>query len=127
MSHPKQCPKCQAELVPVRTSEGEVDRCRQCKGLWFDNMEHEDLKEFAEQIDIGHTSTGAKYNAIDRIACPVCPNSPMIRMVDPIQPHIWFESCPVCYGRFYDAGEYRDFSELTLSEIFRRAPTRARP
>jgi uncharacterized protein len=47
-------------------------------------------------------------------------------MVDPQQPHIWFESCKNCYGRFYDAGEFRDFAEHTLVEFFEdlNAPAR---
>jgi Zn-finger nucleic acid-binding protein len=32
----------------------------------------------------------------------------MIRMVDRHQPHIWYESCPVCFGVYMDAGEFRD-------------------
>ena len=50
----------------------------------------------------------------------------MLRMVDPRQPHIWFESCPVCHGRFYDAGEYRDFAEFTLGDLIRRFTAPAR-
>ena len=41
--------------------------------------------------------------------CPACGHYPLIHMVDPHQPHLRFESCKFCYGRFYDAGEFRDF------------------
>lgn len=121
-----QCPKCGSECEEVSAPEGVVDRCSNCQGLWFDNMEHEDLKPHAALVDIGDAEKGAQFNIIDRIFCPRCPSSPLIRMVDPQQPHIWFESCTTCYGRFYDAGEFRDFSELTLKEIFRRRPTQPR-
>jgi hypothetical protein len=38
-------------------------------------------------------------------------------MVDPAQPDIWFESCPVCHGTFFDAGEFRDWKDRTLGEF----------
>ena len=122
-----QCPKCHAAFEEVELTDGIVDRCTGCRGLWFDNMEHEELKQHAAVLDDGSASKGAEYNAVDRISCPRCPgDNHMIRMVDPIQPHIWFESCSICYGRFYDAGEFRDFSELTFAEFFRRRPTQPR-
>ncbi|WP_211369490.1 hypothetical protein [Pseudoxanthomonas kalamensis] len=47
-------------------------------------------------------------------------------MVDPQQPHIWFESCKYCYGRFYDAGEFRDYAEHDLADWIKswKAPER---
>lgn len=114
------CPKCQSPMEKVATAAGVVDRCTACKGMWFEIQEFEDQKAHAAIIDIGDAALGAQHNANDRIRCPVCANSPLIRMVDPQQPHIQFESCTVCYGRFFDAGEYRDLSELTLSDLYKR-------
>jgi uncharacterized protein len=84
------------------------------------------LKELADQIDTGDEAVGEQYNHVDRINCPKCIQWPLLRMVDPQQPHIWFESCKNCYGRFYDAGEFRDFAEHTLVEFFEdlNAPAR---
>lgn len=120
------CPKCQSPFEQVTTSGATVDRCTVCQGLWFDLLEHEELKQHADAIDTGDAAVGATHNSNDRIACPKCPNSPMIRMVDPAQPHIWFESCTVCYGRFYDAGEFRDFAEVTFGEFIRSLSSKAR-
>ncbi len=120
------CPKCNANMEKVSAQHLVVDRCSECKGLWLDMLEHEDLKSSAAQIDTGDAKLGAKYNAIERINCPSCANSRMIRQVDPQQPHIWFESCPVCYGRFYDAGEFRDFAESSWKDFFRQFKVRAR-
>jgi len=120
------CPKCQASFESVTTQAGIVDRCTGCQGLWFDLLEHEDLKDFAQQVDTGCEKTGRRYNQVDRIDCPVCPSSRLTRMVDRAQPHIWFESCPTCHGRFYDAGEFRDFAELTLVDRLKRLFVRER-
>jgi Zn-finger nucleic acid-binding protein len=103
----------------VPTPQGVVDRCSNCKGMWFKMLGDEELKPYADEVDVGSAEVGARFNKIDRIHCPVCPDSQLIRMVDPEQPHIWFESCPICYGRFFDAGEFRDLSEVTLADFFR--------
>ena len=122
------CPKCQASMQPVRVEGGEIDRCSGCGGLWFDMLEDEDLLSLAAEIDTGDPAVGRQHNAIDRITCPKCSEAqPMIRMVDPAQPHIWFESCTVCYGKFFDAGEYRDLAEFTVGDWFKRLRARPRP
>ena len=120
------CPKCHDEMERVKLAAGELDRCKGCQGMWFDLLEEEDFRAVAAEVDIGDAATGAQYNAIDRIQCPVCPDSPLIRMVDLTQPHIWFESCTTCYGRFLDAGEFRDFAEVTVEDWFKRFSAPAR-
>jgi len=127
MADALRCPKCDSPMERVVRPSGHADRCTRCRGLWFGMLEHERLKDAAEAIDIGDAEVGREYNHIDRIKCPACYESQLIRMVDPQQPHIWFESCKRCYGRFYDAGEFRDFAEHTIAEFFRDfgAPERA--
>lgn len=115
------CPKCGHAMEQVVYSDIEVDRCTLCRGLWFDLMEHEQLRELrgAESIDTGDPAVGAIFNRDDRISCPRCAG-PMIRMVDPQQPHIWYESCGVCHGVFFDAGEFTDYKQRTVGDFFRR-------
>jgi uncharacterized protein len=50
-----ECPKCQAQMEVVQFEEVEVDRCVRCGGLWFDVLEHEELRDRsgAETIDTG--------------------------------------------------------------------------
>jgi len=120
------CPKCNSDFEHVNTPFGDVERCFSCKGLWLDMREHEDLKDIAEGVDTGDPEVGKKYNEIGEIYCAVCPNSKMIRMVDAEQPHIWFESCPTCYSRFYDAGELTDFSEHTIGDFIKKFTVKER-
>ena len=122
-----QCPKCSSMMTKATTQAGQADRCSRCGGIWLDAMEHETLKEYAKEIDTGDAATGEKYNKIEKIKCPICPNSPMIRMVDNDQPHIWFESCSSCHGRFFDAGEFKDLSENSLSDFMKRFSAQPRP
>lgn len=121
------CPKCQAAMITVTTEAGEVERCSACGGLWFDRLEDRKQKPHAQQLDTGDAERGARYNAVDRISCPICPNTPLTRMVDKDQPHIWFEACPSCNGRYFDAGEFRDLAERSLADVIRsfRAPGRS--
>ncbi len=114
------CPKCSHSMELLVLLEASAHRCTHCKGLWFELMAHETLKRHADELDIGDPAIGAECNHIDRISCPVClGNRALVRMVDPQQPHIWFESCKYCYGRFYDAGEYHDFVERDFADLIK--------
>lgn len=121
-----QCPKCQQQMEKVFTKFGIVDRCTGCAGMWFDVLEDKDMAKLAGVVDTGSKAVGKQFDHIDEIYCPVCPNSKLLRMVDPAQPHIRFESCNVCHGRFYDAGEYRDVSHLGVSDFFKRFAAKPR-
>ena len=121
------CPKCSADMEKVVYSNIEVDRCTDCKGLWFDLLEHVELKAMSgsEAIDIGDPEVGRKFNRIEDIKCPVC-TTQMIKMVDREQHHIWYESCPSCYGVFFDAGEFTDYKEDSFIDFVRDVFTRER-
>ena len=114
-----QCPKCGGEFQQVKHGDVEFDRCSACNGLWFDAFEHEALKATpgSETIDLGPNGakpTGGEGTKI----CPRC-NVKMIDMVVAAQPHIAYESCGVCHGVYFDAGEFLDFREETLGESWR--------
>ena len=118
------CPKCISPMVPVTFAGIEVDRCSDCQGLFFDEFEKEQLLKMkgADAIDVGDPTTGREFNKVDRIHCPRC-SSLMICMVDVEQPHIWFEHCTVCGGSFFDAGEFKDLTHLTVADFFRDLAT----
>jgi Zn-finger nucleic acid-binding protein len=114
------CPKCKAAMEKVAFGGTTVDRCVTCKGLWFDAREHEHLKEAegSEAIDTGSKGGSPPMPPGAKVMCPVC-HTPMIQMSDHNQPHLKYESCTVCYGVFFDAGEFRDFKEVTVAEAVR--------
>ena len=124
---PLHCPKCRAAMEPVTVAGIEVDRCTGCRGLWFDLLEQEDLKDASgiASLDSGDPVTGDRYDQVGLIRCPV-DGQPMVRMVDKAHPALWLESCPVCYGTFFDAGEFREFSEDSFRDMVLRRP-RHRP
>ncbi len=118
------CPKCRADMEPVEYEGTEVDRCTICQGIWFDAGEIDLLKskQAAAAIDIGDKKTGRESNRIDRYDCPRCGGA-MVRVVDPVQNHIWYETCGGCNGSYLDAGELRDLSTRSISDFFRSLAT----
>jgi Zn-finger nucleic acid-binding protein len=113
------CPKCGDDMEKVHFHRFVVDRCTGCKGLWLSAMDREYLSVVrdAESIDTGPRHVEDRSAKV-KIDCPVC-HTPMIRMVDHKQPHIWYESCPVCYGVFHDAGEFRDTKSHNIVDFIR--------
>ena len=116
-----QCPKCRSEFETLRHEGIEVDRCPGCGGIWFDALEKERLASSAggAELDAGDPRVGRRYNDMTNIQCPRC-EVKMFRMTDHTQFHIEYESCPTCYGTFFDAGEFKDLSRLTLAERLRK-------
>lgn len=118
-----ECPKCQSPMEEhtLTTLSGgvTVDRCTNCKGIWFDIGEAELLKEkwMSDYIDSGDPVVGQKYNEIRDINCPRC-GKQMEQLNDPVQTHIQYEGCAE-HGMYFDAGEFTDYKYETLMDIFR--------
>jgi PAT family beta-lactamase induction signal transducer AmpG len=118
------CPKCRSDMEQIIIDGTEVDRCSSCHGLWFDSGELSKLRtrEAAAVLDIGDVKKGKEQNKIENYRCPRCAG-PMNRLVDPAQPHIWFEQCGSCRGSFFDAGELTDLATVSASDFFKRFMT----
>ncbi len=107
----------------MRTLQGLVtyDQCSSCKGFWFDTGEAEKLKDTwrPDFIDSGDPQTGKELNKVRDVNCPRC-GKQMEKISDPKQRHIHLETCPE-HGVFMDAGEFKDYKNETLMDIFRGA------
>jgi len=118
-----ECPKCNAAMAEhtLSTLSGgvTVDRCSDCKGIWFDIGEAEQLKDkwMSDFIDDGDADVGREHNGIRDINCPRC-SKKMIELSDPVQTHIQYEACSE-HGMYFDAGEFTDYKYETLMDIFR--------
>ena len=114
------CPKCSADMEQIEIDDVVIDRCNSCKGIWFDEGEVEALsnKEAAAAIDTGDTGLGKLQNAFDHYNCPRC-GGQMEKQTAPKQAHIWYETCVDCRGSFFDAGEFLDLSQVTVSDFFK--------
>lgn len=114
------CPKCDSVMEEVTFNGVTVERCTQCKGLWFAGAEHKELKKMkgAEAVDTGSAKVGKQYNDMEDVACPVC-GEEMDTVADKFQPHIHYELCHKGHGVFFDAGEFKDFKEENLGDFFK--------
>ena len=115
-----ECPKCQANMEEVTYGRNmTVDRCSNCKGIWFDVGEAEVLKGkwMSEFVDSGDPEMGKEFNKIVDVDCPRC-GKKMDKIADPKQSHIWYEACPE-HGMYFDAGEFTDYKYETLLDKFR--------
>ncbi|MGE4072505.1 MAG: zf-TFIIB domain-containing protein [Lysobacterales bacterium] len=106
-----QCPKCLADMHTVSFGGVEVDRCTECHGLWFDHLEHEQLRALsgAAEIDTGMVAIGRINNHVTRINCPVC-HCLLTNSTLPGPMPIVVESCDRCHGVYLDAGEFSHFA-----------------
>jgi Zn-finger nucleic acid-binding protein len=112
------CPKCKNHMEAVVYQGVEVDRCKNCKGIWFDVGESEWLfgEDAATALDIGDPSVGAHTNQIDRYRCPRCDGG-MMRKTDPKKKQIQYEECTSCRGSFFDAGEFTDLVKVAITNL----------
>jgi Zn-finger nucleic acid-binding protein len=112
-------------MQAVTLDEIEIDRCSDCAGLFFDMLEDQDLltAKLARKADTGDPEVGRERDLSIEIRCPR-DRVAMMHMVDPQQQHIEFESCPLCYARFFDAGEFTDLARTTLLDWFRTGRAR---
>ena len=118
--HGIKCPKCGHGMDEISYGcDLVIDRCSNCRGMWFDHGEAELLKNkwMGDALDTGSTEEGKKWDAVDDISCPRC-GKDMDKASDPDQPHIWYEVCKE-HGMYMDAGEFTDYKHETLSDWFR--------
>ena len=117
------CPKCSAEMEITSYDEIKIDRCINCKGLWFQTGELAALRNdiwMADYIlDEGDVKVGKKHNQIIAVNCPEC-DTEMKLESDDEQPHIIYETCPNGHGTYLDAGEFTDIVRKTFWDRFKK-------
>lgn len=115
------CPKCKAEMEFGNLEGLRVDRCLQCRGIWFREDHHRKLRKAkdAHLIDIGSAELGRQFDEAAFVPCPDC-GMAMDRTNDSSQPHIFYEKCADGHGVFFDAGEYKDYRDKSIGDLFKR-------
>ena len=115
------CPKCNGEFEQVGFEGTIVERCKTCKGLWFDILEAETLKKAkgAASLDIGLPDEAASIEPAKETICPKC-QTKMTAMVNHLDPTLTYEKCPVCYGVWFDAGEFRHYQQTGFLHNIKR-------
>lgn len=96
-----------------------IDRCATCFGLYFDQLTRADLALLGNQntIDTGDAEVGAEYDDMTFVDCPKC-HKMMDQKTTEEPVHIRFEHCTSCYSTFLDAGELRQYLEVSHKSEF---------
>src|SRR5262245_4905420 len=101
------CPKCETEtFLTFSIREIEVDRCRTCGGIWFDEKELVQLLSVSPQ-ELTPLRDGVKQEDLDskRGQCPR-DMKPLLRVFSAINPAIIVDTCTQCRGIWLDSGEF---------------------
>ena len=114
------CPLCNWSLSKLRYHEIEVDVCRRCNGIWFDQGE---LKEYIDDMlmdktDIPNSPVHAKKPPVVGQAqikepvneCPRC-RQPMNHFNYCYDSNIILDKCPVCGGIWVGGGKLEKMVE----------------
>ena len=118
---PIECPKCYTRMKTIGVDELHVDQCHRCGGLWINAASKEQLladPKAVKSIDTNPSAMGKRQDAITEIKCPL-DHSTMIRMSPPQKKQVHYESCTICGGMFFDAGELREMTKVSLGQRLR--------
>jgi uncharacterized protein len=103
------CPKCWKTEMESKTYKGvEIDRCPDCKGIFFDKGELESIleKKIGAKIeDLPKIRIGSGKQDGKSAYCFKC-DGEMAVVEDPDK--IRFDLCETCGGVFLDSGELTD-------------------
>lgn len=100
------CPKCETiVLAASRVRDVEVDRCPQCRGIWFDEHELQRLVGLtpSELRTLQSKKTDESLNQ-KRGQCPR-DGEEMLRVYSPRNDSVVIDTCVKCGGIWLDDGE----------------------
>ncbi len=99
------CPRCKVEMIEKDYRGLKIDRCQQCKGVWLDKGELDEvlLKKMGNIIDAGSISQAPAAPKTDVAFCRRCNNNPMVPMRG--AGNVEFDWCDKCEGMWFDRGE----------------------
>ncbi len=115
------CPRCAGTaLTQQKIDEVTIDRCPKCQGMWLDALELEKLLNLRPSELLADDSKFAASTAAgERLSCPVCKGSPLIKLNSLHRPGTILDSCTVCYGTWVDAGELSRLAGTSIAGTIR--------
>ena len=108
------CPRCEKELKLEQYKGIEVDRCPQCKGLWLDHPELDQLEDTVMDDDPAKGTMEYARRESD-ILCPTCGEVMVTFNYHAYDLPIDF--CPKEHGFWLDEGEEKRVLELMKQRI----------
>ena len=106
------CPKCETPSLKATVHKGvEVDRCEQCRGIWFDDRELAELLNLPTK-ELRSLDSGNQDELLNlkRGRCPR-DGSDLLRVYSPDNHDIVLDACVNCSGVWLDGGELLKLSK----------------
>ena len=105
------CPQCQQPMTKKSRGDVTLDACPQCRGLWFDSGEIDDLKDQLAppelrwtDFDLWRHQAGFEVS-FDPLHCPRCPDTALTTIADK-QSDTTVRFCPRCQGSWMTAEDF---------------------
>lgn len=101
------CPKCKSMLEPQQRAHVTVDVCAQCRGMWLEAGELEELLD-SDWPESGSASLVPTPPGVDLLKgrCPSCEGTgKLVKVRPPECSRVLIDMCKVCHGVWLDAAE----------------------
>jgi uncharacterized protein len=119
------CPECQQPMTKKSRGDVTLDACPQCRGLWFDSGEIDDLKDQLvppelrwTDFDLWRHQAGFEVS-FDPLHCPRCPDTALTTIADK-QSDTSVRFCPRCQGSWMTAGDFAGIVSALTTELDNR-------
>jgi len=108
------CPKCSHPLEIIKMSKVTLDRCTDCKGIWFDNLELSSLlKDFISLPKDEEPASKKLTNEPGALKCPKCLIS-LKTSKSLLNSSLEIDTCSKCSGIWLD---FREYQQLQVQSI----------
>ena len=116
------CPKCGAEIENIVYANINVERCRNCKGLFLDY--NDIINPASKKLTIEYAKKRSDAKALDEmvIPCPKCHVLMKKKRAGASKNKLILDICPACNGIWFDFGELERY-EKTIKDLFKH-PTK---
>jgi Zn-finger nucleic acid-binding protein len=103
------CPECNRQMNSKQLGDVSIDECPQCRGIWFDPGEIDEVKESLSPdlrwMDFEQWRKNAEFKvAFDPLYCPRCETIPMTTIAEK-QSGTSVRTCSNCKGSWLNAGD----------------------
>lgn len=104
------CPRCNVILVKEAVKDVnlvvDVDKCPNCKGMWFEVGELSKLDKIVEPKIIEFRKIPKEKYQLKALFCPSCADHPLMQKADhPRDSKVIIDYCEQCKGIWLDKGE----------------------
>jgi len=119
------CPQCQHPMTKKSRGDVTLDTCPQCRGLWFDSGEIDDLKDQLAppelrwtDFDLWRHQAGFEVS-FDPLHCPRCPDTALTTIADK-QSDTSVRFCSRCQGSWMTAEDFAGIVSALTTELDNR-------